>query len=57
MYFFSAEVVLVSQCKITQVSPWMDNGTVVDYAKKFPSADRMKLLTDAASGKYNLHCR
>ncbi|KAF8906062.1 hypothetical protein CPB84DRAFT_1844704 [Gymnopilus junonius] len=37
------------------VSPWMDNGTVVDYVKKSPSADRMKLLTDAASGLEYLH--
>ncbi|KDR72786.1 hypothetical protein GALMADRAFT_212816 [Galerina marginata CBS 339.88] len=32
------------------VSPWMDNGTAVAYLKRFPSANRMNILTDAASG-------
>ncbi|KDR73425.1 hypothetical protein GALMADRAFT_124495 [Galerina marginata CBS 339.88] len=39
------------------VSPWMDNGTAVAFVKKFPSADRMKILTDAASGLEYLHSR
>lgn len=34
-----------------QVSPWMDNGTADSYVKKHPSVDRLKILTDAASGK------
>jgi hypothetical protein len=34
-----------------QVSPWMDNGTADTYVKKHPSVDRLKILTDAASGK------
>jgi hypothetical protein len=35
-----------------QVSPWMDNGTADSYVKKHPAVDRLKILTDAASGKY-----
>ncbi|KAF8964088.1 ras guanine nucleotide exchange factor domain-containing protein [Flammula alnicola] len=39
------------------VSPWMDNGTAVSYVKKFPTVDRLKLLTDAAFGLEYLHNR
>jgi len=38
-----------------QVSPWMDNGTADSYVKKHPSVNRLKILTDAASGKYTLY--
>jgi hypothetical protein len=37
-----------------QVSPWMDNGTADVYVKKHPTVDRLKILADAASGKYRL---
>ncbi|KAF8168726.1 kinase-like domain-containing protein [Pholiota molesta] len=40
-----------------QVTPWMDNGTAVTYVKKFPTADRLKLLIEVASGLRYLHQR
>ena len=44
-------VLLLADQKM-QVSPWMDNGTADSYVKKHPSVNRLKILTDAASGKY-----
>jgi len=37
---------------ILQVSPWMENGNIVQYVKKIPSTDRLKLISDIASGKW-----
>ncbi|KAH9483782.1 Serine/threonine-protein kinase STY17 [Psilocybe cubensis] len=42
---------------IYTVSPWMDNGTALAYLKKYPTADRLKILIDAASGLEYLHNR
>jgi len=44
-------VLLLADRKM-QVSPWMDNGTADSYVKKHPAVNRLKILTDAASGKY-----
>ncbi|KAF8163016.1 ras guanine nucleotide exchange factor domain-containing protein [Crassisporium funariophilum] len=37
------------------VSPWMDNGTAIAYVKKYPTVDRLKILTEAAYGLEYLH--
>ena len=37
-----------------QVTPWMDNGILPDYLVKASSVDRLKLLSDIASGKYKI---
>ena len=37
-----------------QVTPWMDNGILPDYLVKVPSVDRLKLLSEVASGKYRI---
>lgn len=34
-----------------KVSPWMDNGTAVSFVQRCPSADRLKMLTEIATGK------
>ncbi|PPQ89078.1 hypothetical protein CVT25_006450 [Psilocybe cyanescens] len=47
-------VVYVEETMYT-VSPWMDNGTATIYVKKFPEVDRLKILTDVASGLEYLH--
>ncbi|KDQ49385.1 hypothetical protein JAAARDRAFT_42951 [Jaapia argillacea MUCL 33604] len=41
---------------IAMVSPWCNNGTVIDYLKDVcPDADRMKLVVEIASGVQYLH--
>ncbi|RDB21515.1 Serine/threonine-protein kinase STY46 [Hypsizygus marmoreus] len=42
---------------IQMVSPWQDNGNVLDYVKKFPDANRIHLLSGAAKGLEYLHSR
>ncbi|KAH7925413.1 kinase-like protein [Leucogyrophana mollusca] len=37
------------------VSPWMDNGNVLQYLEKNPQADRKPLLLDVARGIHYLH--
>ncbi|KDQ07813.1 hypothetical protein BOTBODRAFT_592224 [Botryobasidium botryosum FD-172 SS1] len=40
---------------IYMVSPWMENGSAEDYIRCNPSADRVKLLLQAAQGLEYLH--
>ena len=35
-----------------QVTSWTDNGTLPEYLIKAPSVDRLKLLSEVASGKF-----
>ncbi|KAF8892698.1 ras guanine nucleotide exchange factor domain-containing protein [Infundibulicybe gibba] len=37
------------------VSPWMDNGTAITYVRGHPQADRLRILSEAASGLEYLH--
>ncbi|KAH9171465.1 kinase-like domain-containing protein, partial [Lactarius sanguifluus] len=37
------------------VSPWMENGNIRDYVRGNPDADRMRLLSEVASGMEFLH--
>ncbi|TDL18573.1 kinase-like protein, partial [Rickenella mellea] len=37
------------------VSPWMDNGDAIAYFTRHPHADRLKILTEVASGLEYLH--
>ncbi|CUA71756.1 RGS domain-containing serine/threonine-protein kinase A [Rhizoctonia solani] len=41
--------------RIALVSPWMENGTVVDYIKQQPNADRPNLCAQVSSGLAYLH--
>ncbi len=38
----------------SQVSPWMENGNIREYIRGNPDADRMRLLSEVASGAYSL---
>ncbi|GAB1527421.1 hypothetical protein RhiTH_010596 [Rhizoctonia solani] len=40
---------------IALVAPWMDNGTVMEYVKKRPDTNRLKLCSEIACGLYYLH--
>ncbi|KAH9057642.1 kinase-like domain-containing protein [Lactarius vividus] len=40
---------------IYSVSPWMENGNIRDYVRGNPDADRMRLLSEVASGMEFLH--
>ncbi|CAE6495386.1 unnamed protein product [Rhizoctonia solani] len=40
---------------IALVSPWMENGTVLNYVKKQPTADRLNLCSQIACGLTYLH--
>ncbi|GLB35197.1 putative protein tyrosine kinase [Lyophyllum shimeji] len=42
---------------LQMVSPWQDNGNVLDYVKNTPDADRILLLSGAAHGLDYLHDR
>lgn len=35
----------MNQNQLCMVSPWMDNGNVLDYTKKNPEANRLKLVS------------
>jgi len=37
------------------VTPWMTNGTVMEYVSENPGADRLKIITDFATGLAYLH--
>ncbi|KIJ56647.1 hypothetical protein M422DRAFT_197712 [Sphaerobolus stellatus SS14] len=37
------------------VSPWMPNGNVMDYLKKYPNADRLEIIKGVAKGLSLLH--
>ncbi|TFK72558.1 ras GEF [Pluteus cervinus] len=37
------------------VSPWMENGTSTSYIQRFPQADKLKILHEAAAGLEYLH--
>ncbi|KAJ3516154.1 hypothetical protein NMY22_g14278 [Coprinellus aureogranulatus] len=41
--------------QIGLVSPWMENGTIVQFLEKNPHANRLLLLSDIASGMAYLH--
>ncbi|CAA7267623.1 unnamed protein product [Cyclocybe aegerita] len=43
--------------ELYSVSPWMNNGTIMNYVKRSPQVDRLKLLCDAATGLEFLHQR
>ncbi|KAI9433952.1 kinase-like domain-containing protein [Lactarius indigo] len=40
---------------VYSVSPWMENGNIRDYVRSNPDADRMRLLSEVASGMEFLH--
>lgn len=40
---------------IHMVSPWLENGNVLEFAKTHPGADRLKLVKGAATGLEYLH--
>jgi len=40
---------------LEMVSPWMKNGNVRNYLKKFPDTNRRELMTDVAAGMNYLH--
>ncbi|KAK7060810.1 hypothetical protein VNI00_000543 [Paramarasmius palmivorus] len=40
---------------IHMVSPWQEHGNALDYVKKHPDADKMQLVSGAASGFAYLH--
>ncbi|KAF9449236.1 kinase-like protein [Macrolepiota fuliginosa MF-IS2] len=40
---------------IGMVSPWYDNGTICEYVKRHPQANKLKLLIQVASGIAYLH--
>ncbi|KAF9646421.1 kinase-like protein [Thelephora ganbajun] len=37
------------------VSPWMENGNILDYTRQHPEVNRMSLLVDVANGLRYLH--
>ena len=37
---------------LSQVSPWMGNGDALTYVQFHPKVDRLRLLSEVASGKY-----
>ncbi|KAG8789403.1 hypothetical protein FRC12_013551 [Ceratobasidium sp. 428] len=41
--------------RLSTVSPWMDNGNVVDYVNKQPGADRFNICTQITCGLAYLH--
>ncbi|KAG8774317.1 hypothetical protein FRC12_002054, partial [Ceratobasidium sp. 428] len=41
--------------RLSTVSPWMENGTLPEYVAKNPSADRLELCRQVASGLAYLH--
>ncbi|KAJ3551572.1 hypothetical protein NP233_g13059 [Leucocoprinus birnbaumii] len=41
--------------RICIVSPWMENGDLVHYLKKYPESNRLPLVYDIASGLQYLH--
>ncbi|RXW23396.1 hypothetical protein EST38_g2433 [Candolleomyces aberdarensis] len=47
--------IVQSECSFGMVSPWYSNGIICDYLKTRPNADRLKLLTQIASGVCHLH--
>ncbi|KXN87744.1 hypothetical protein AN958_08220 [Leucoagaricus sp. SymC.cos] len=40
---------------VYSVSPWMDNGTVIDYLEKHPSIDRLAIISGITRGLEYLH--
>ncbi|KAJ3507608.1 hypothetical protein NLJ89_g6206 [Agrocybe chaxingu] len=48
---------LTNSPEVQDVSPWMNNGTIMNYVKRSPQVDRLKLLCDAATGLEFLHQR
>ncbi|RDB23999.1 Serine/threonine-protein kinase STY17 [Hypsizygus marmoreus] len=40
---------------VYSVSPWMENGTAIQYVQTHPTADRLQILSEAASGLEYLH--
>ncbi|KAG5645836.1 hypothetical protein DXG03_005177 [Asterophora parasitica] len=38
-----------------KVSPWMDNGTAISYVQAHPTVDRLRILSEVASGLEYLH--
>lgn len=40
---------------VFMVAPWQQNGTAIDYVRKRPGVDRMRLLNEVASGLEYLH--
>ncbi|KAJ3725759.1 kinase-like domain-containing protein [Lentinula raphanica] len=47
--------IVQTSTSIGMVSAWCDNGTISSYLKENPSADRLKLITQVASGVAYLH--
>jgi len=47
----SDRLTTVDDCCILQVSPWMKHGNAVTYIKRNPGVDRVRLLSEVASGK------
>ncbi|KAF8882977.1 kinase-like domain-containing protein [Infundibulicybe gibba] len=47
--------IIQSPNSLGMVSPWYDNGTICEYLRKNPEADRVKLLLQVASGIAYLH--
>ncbi|KAF5389817.1 hypothetical protein D9757_003679 [Collybiopsis confluens] len=47
--------IVETSTSIGMVSAWCDNGTISDYLKKKPGADRLKLLNQVALGVAYLH--
>lgn len=47
--------IVQSASSFGMVSPWYSNGTICDYLKAMPGVDRLKLLTQIASGVHHLH--
>lgn len=37
------------------VSPWMDNGTAIDYVQEYPECDRLKMISEIVAGLEYLH--
>ncbi|KIM71487.1 hypothetical protein PILCRDRAFT_82730 [Piloderma croceum F 1598] len=44
-----------NRTRICFISPWMENGTVREYIKQYPSVDRVGLILDIALGLQYLH--
>ncbi|KAF5331847.1 hypothetical protein D9611_008967 [Ephemerocybe angulata] len=47
--------IVQSASSFGMVSPWYSNGIICDYLKMRPNVDRLKLLTQIASGVMHLH--
>ena len=39
----------------SQVSPWMDNGNAITYVQNHPEVDRVRLLSEVASGAHQFY--